>query len=242
MNARHAVAMAMAAMIAQTAAASERWDDGITARPPIGMAATASAAAVAAPSPTVGFGELAGGAGWLVSDHIGFGATVEARMVASRVGPSFQRAGAEGWIVFVREGFVHALSFGTGGPFGLPRTHFFEVHPAETGQTLGTRYVMLADRGPVDWALEGELAVSETYVAVATTSLSAVTEVAPGIAVSGGAKIGAMPFGLLVVGAHARPSSTAEVGLTVGVPFPLLEAGEPFRFEVDPALSVKIWR
>lgn len=234
--------------LAHAQAPEERWDDGLTARPPVSLGVHATGAAIA-PRPAVGFGELGVGYGLHLNEGIVLGATVDARMFGTSAGVGFQRADAEAWIVFIGDGFVHGLSIGTGGTLDLDGnrvadapTGYFQFHPYETGGVWATRYVMVASRGRVDWVLEGRLGIAEATVALATTSLAAIAEVGPGLAVSAGLEVGYAPFGTFAAGVHARPLPNLEIGGGLATALPILDLGQPGRFEIDPSLSVKLYR
>ena len=78
----------------------------------------------------------------------------------------------------------------------------------------------------------------EAVPAEFATSAAVITEVRPWLALSAGAEIGLVPYGLAMVGAHVRPVDHLELGATLGVPFPLFSVG---ALEMQPALAAKAW-
>ncbi|MCB9686862.1 MAG: hypothetical protein H6735_17620 [Alphaproteobacteria bacterium] len=219
----------------------EMWNDGLVHRPGMaGGSATMTGTAVVGPV-TPFFGQLDVGGGVRVPETpVVLGVT--AQVVGAQL-PTFdgtvvhgQSGGAEGWVSMRWKRWDHAVSLGA--YTALADGSWYLRHPNETGPRLVGRYVGRLDGKRTDLNLEGRVGVGEAIPVEMATSVAVVTELKPWLAVSAGAEVGLVPFGIGMVGAHVRPVEQLEVGATLGVPFPLFSVG---ALEVQPALSAKAW-
>lgn len=221
---------------------AEEWGDGLTLRPVRSSGGVASAvAAVGGPLQPV-FGDVSLQLGAPIDAGLAFGGALDARVVHAPLatGPAtgLQAVGGELWLTVEADGSRHGLGLVYAEPTGAVGGWYL-YHPVEGGRRVVGVYDATFDLGRFDVLLDLRLGGGTPFAVQLGGTLGTTFELERHVALTAAFQAAFAPTATLRVGVDVRPVDHVELDLGVGVPTRLDDGATS---EVQPGLSVKLWR